>query len=32
VAQAEENAGALSHGPLPDDRMREIDDLLGRGS
>jgi aryl-alcohol dehydrogenase-like predicted oxidoreductase len=30
VAQAEENAGALAHGPLPDARMREIDDLLGR--
>jgi aryl-alcohol dehydrogenase-like predicted oxidoreductase len=30
VAQAEENAGALAHGPLPADRMREIDALLGR--
>jgi aryl-alcohol dehydrogenase-like predicted oxidoreductase len=32
VAQAEENAGALAHGPLPADRMREIDDLLGRAA
>jgi aryl-alcohol dehydrogenase-like predicted oxidoreductase len=30
VAQAEENAGALAYGPLPEARMREIDDLLGR--
>ena len=30
VAQVEENAGALAHGPLPADRMREIDALLGR--
>jgi len=29
VAQVEENAGALAHGPLPADRMREIDALLG---
>ena len=29
VAQVEENAGALSHGPLSADRMREIDALLG---
>ncbi len=32
VAQAEENAGALAHGPLPPERMREIDALLGRAS
>jgi len=30
VAQAEENAGALAHGPLPAERMREIDALLHR--
>lgn len=30
VAQVEENAGALAHGPLPADSMREIDALLGR--
>jgi aryl-alcohol dehydrogenase-like predicted oxidoreductase len=30
VAQAEENAGALAHGPLPAERMAEIDALLGR--
>lgn len=30
VAQAAENAGALARGPLPADRMREIDALLGR--
>jgi aryl-alcohol dehydrogenase-like predicted oxidoreductase len=30
VAQAEENAGALAHGPLPADRIDEIDALLGR--
>jgi aryl-alcohol dehydrogenase-like predicted oxidoreductase len=30
VAQAEENAGALAHGPLPAARMREIENLLGR--
>jgi aryl-alcohol dehydrogenase-like predicted oxidoreductase len=29
VAQVEENAGALAHGPLSGDRMREIDALLG---
>ena len=29
VAQVEENAGALAHGPLSADRMREIDALLG---
>ncbi|HWT23010.1 MAG TPA: aldo/keto reductase [Solirubrobacteraceae bacterium] len=32
VVQADENAGALAHGPLPDDRMAEIDELLGRTS
>ena len=32
VAQAEENAGALAHGPLPSDTMREIDLLLGRAA
>src|SRR3712207_9391911 len=30
VAQAEENAGALAHGPLPAAAMDEIDGLLGR--
>jgi aryl-alcohol dehydrogenase-like predicted oxidoreductase len=30
VAQAEENAGALAHRPLPAERLAEIDDLLGR--
>ena len=30
VAQVEENAGALAHGPLPAERMREIDALLDR--
>jgi aryl-alcohol dehydrogenase-like predicted oxidoreductase len=30
VAQVEENAGALAHGPLPADSMHEIDALLGR--
>jgi aryl-alcohol dehydrogenase-like predicted oxidoreductase len=30
VAQVEENAGALAHGPLPANRMQEIDALLGR--
>ena len=30
VAQVEENAGALAHGPLPVDRMQEVDALLGR--
>jgi aryl-alcohol dehydrogenase-like predicted oxidoreductase len=29
VAQVEENAGALAHGPLPAGRMREIEGLLG---
>ena len=28
VAQAEENAGALAHGPLPGHSMREIDALM----
>jgi aryl-alcohol dehydrogenase-like predicted oxidoreductase len=28
VAQVEDNAGALAHGPLPEERMREIDALL----
>ena len=32
VAQAEENAGALDHGPLPSERMREIEALLGRAA
>ncbi|MCF3961388.1 aldo/keto reductase [Streptomyces fuscigenes] len=30
VAQAEENAGALAHGPLTGAQMEEIDTLLGR--
>ena len=30
VAQAEENAGALQHGPLPPARIAQIDELLGR--
>jgi aryl-alcohol dehydrogenase-like predicted oxidoreductase len=29
VAQVEENAGALAHGPLSAERMREVDALLG---
>jgi aryl-alcohol dehydrogenase-like predicted oxidoreductase len=29
VAQVEENAGALAHGPLPAERMREIEALPG---
>jgi aryl-alcohol dehydrogenase-like predicted oxidoreductase len=32
VAQAEENAGALAHGPLSEACLREIDDLLGRAA
>jgi aryl-alcohol dehydrogenase-like predicted oxidoreductase len=32
VAQAEENAGALAHGPLREEQMREIDGLLGRAA
>jgi len=28
VAQVDDNAGALAHGPLPAERMREIDALL----
>ncbi len=30
VAQAEENAGALRHGPLTPEQLTEIDSLLGR--
>lgn len=30
VAQAQENAGALAHGPLPEQNVREIDALLAR--
>jgi aryl-alcohol dehydrogenase-like predicted oxidoreductase len=30
VAQVEENAAALAHGPLPTDRKQEIEALLGR--
>ena len=30
VAQAQENAGALAHGPLPAGSVEEIDALLGR--
>jgi aryl-alcohol dehydrogenase-like predicted oxidoreductase len=30
VAQAEQNAGALEFGPLPAERMKEIETLLGR--
>jgi aryl-alcohol dehydrogenase-like predicted oxidoreductase len=30
VAQVEENAGALAAGPLPADRVAEIDKILGR--
>jgi len=29
VAQIEENAGALQHGPLDGDQMEEIEALLG---
>ena len=32
VAQAEENAGALAHGPLAPDIMRQIEDLLQRAA
>ncbi len=32
VAQAEENAGALAYGPLPEESVREIDALLGRAT
>jgi aryl-alcohol dehydrogenase-like predicted oxidoreductase len=32
VAQAEENAGALQHGPLSAERMAEIDEVLGRSA
>ena len=32
VAQVEENAGALAHGQLPAERMREIDALLDRAA
>ena len=31
VAQVEENAGAMAHGPLTSDQMAEIDGILGRG-
>lgn len=30
VAQVEDNAGAMQHGPLTVDQMRQIDDILGR--
>jgi aryl-alcohol dehydrogenase-like predicted oxidoreductase len=30
VAQVEENAGALAHGPLTDDQVADIDEILGR--
>jgi len=30
VVQVEENAGAMSFGPLNDAEMKEIDGLLGR--
>jgi aryl-alcohol dehydrogenase-like predicted oxidoreductase len=30
VAQVEENAGAMAHGPLSEGQMRQIDALLGR--
>ncbi|PZG16861.1 aldo/keto reductase [Nonomuraea aridisoli] len=30
VAQAEQNAGALQHGPLDEAQLRQIDELLGR--
>ena len=32
VAQVEENAGALAHGPLTTDQATEVDELLGRKS
>jgi aryl-alcohol dehydrogenase-like predicted oxidoreductase len=32
VAQAQENAGALAHGPISAERMHEIDTLLQRGT
>jgi aryl-alcohol dehydrogenase-like predicted oxidoreductase len=28
--QAEENARAMEHGPLPEDAMARIDEILGR--
>ncbi|MBO0868113.1 MAG: aldo/keto reductase [Micromonosporaceae bacterium] len=30
VAQLEENAGAIAHGPLPADQLAEVERLLGR--
>ncbi|MFF5101305.1 hypothetical protein [Streptomyces sp. NPDC000134] len=30
VAQAEENAGALAGGPLDEERMAEVERILGR--
>jgi aryl-alcohol dehydrogenase-like predicted oxidoreductase len=30
VAQVEENAKAMEIGPLSDDQMRQIDEILGR--
>ncbi len=30
VAQVEENAGAMNYGPLSDDQMKQIDQILGR--
>ncbi len=31
VQQVEENCGAMAHGPLTADQMREIEQILGRG-
>lgn len=31
VAQVEENMGALAHGPLTEEQMRQVDEILGRG-
>jgi len=30
VAQAEENAGAMEFGPLSDEQMRQVDEILKR--
>lgn len=32
VEQVEENAGAMAHGPLSDEQMAQIDEILGRDS
>jgi aryl-alcohol dehydrogenase-like predicted oxidoreductase len=32
VAQVEENAAAMAFGPLSDDQMQQVDEILGRDS